>query len=317
MNTIDLVDPELRDALAQWPQVPLTAGTLARRRADALALLSSVPKPNVPDIETGEISVESSFGAKPIRVLTYRPIRTDGPLPVIVHVHGGGFVMGAPEMKDVENRIFASELRCAIYSVSYRLAPEAPHPAPLEDIYSVLAWLHANAIPLELDPARIGIKGESGGGGLAAAAALYARDRTGPKFAFQHLIYPMFDDRTAVRKDIHSCVGEFVWTPENNYFGWRSLLGKEPGSADVSPYAAAARAADVSGLPPTYISVGGLDLFLEENLTYADRLSRAGVPVELHVYPRAYHGFYRAVNARVTKQAEHDTREALRRFLHG
>jgi acetyl esterase/lipase len=208
-------------------------------------------------------------------------------------------------------------LRCAIYSVRYRLAPEAPHPAPLEDIYSVLAWLHANAPQLGLDPARIGIKGESGGGGLAAAAALYARDRTGPKFAFQHLIYPMIDDRTAVRKDLHPCVGEFVWTRENNHFGWRSLLGKEPGSADVSPYAAAARAADVSGLPPTYISVGGLDLFLEENLTYADRLGRAGVPVELHVYPRAYHGFYRAVNARVTRQAEHDTREALRRFLHG
>ena len=127
----------------------------------------------------------------------------------------------------------------------------------------------------------------------------------------------MIDDRSAVRKDLHPYVGEFVWTHENNYFGWRSLLGEEPGSAGVSPYAAAARAADVSGLPPTYISVGGLDLFLEENLTYADRLSRAGVPVELHVYPQAYHGFYRATNARVTKQAEHDTREALRRFLHG
>jgi acetyl esterase/lipase len=110
----------------------------------------------------------------------------------------------------------------------------------------------------------------------AAAAALYARDRQGPKFAFQHLIYPMIDDRTSVRKDRHPYVGEFVWTQENNYFGWRSLLGEEPGSADVSPYAAAARAADVSGLPPTYISVGGLDLLLEENMTYADRLSRAG-----------------------------------------
>jgi triacylglycerol lipase len=220
-------------------------------------------------------------------------------------------------MKDVENRLFASELRCAIYSVDHRLAPEAPHPAPVEDIYSVFAWLHANAERLGLDPARIGIKGESGGGGFAAAAALYARDRRGPKFAFQHLIYPMIDDRTAVRRDLHPCVGEFVWTQENNYFGWRSLLGEEPGSSGISPYAAAARAADVSGLPPTYISVGGLDLFLEENLTYADRLSRAGVPVELHMYPRAYHGFYRATNARVTRQAEHDTREALRRFLHG
>ena len=317
MSTIELVDPELREALALWPQVPLTAETLTRRRADALALLGSALKPDLPNVATSEIHVESAFDAQPIRVLTYRPARSDGPLPVILHIHGGGFVMGTPEMKDVENRLLASELRCAIYSVDYRLAPEAPHPAPLEDIYSVFAWLHANAGRLGLDPTRIGIKGESGGGGFAAAAALYARDRQGPKFAFQHLIYPMIDDRTAVRRDLHPCVGEFVWTQEHNHFGWRSLLGKQPGSAGVSPYAAAARAADVSGLPPTYISVGGLDLFLEENITYADRLSRAGVPVELHVYPRAYHGFYRATKARVTRQAEHDTREAMRRFLHG
>ena len=316
MSTIELVDPELRDALAQQLP-PLTAESLTQRRASALELAGAVPKPNLPDIATDEIHVESAFGAKPIRVLTYRPVTSDDPLPVIVHIHGGGFVMGAPEMKDVENRLFASELRCAIYSVDHRLAPESPHPAPVEDIYSVFAWLHANAGRLGLDPARIGIKGESGGGGFAAGAALYARDRQGPKFAFQHLIYPMIDDRTAVRKDLHPYVGEFVWTQANNYFGWRSLLGKEPGSADVSPYAAAARAADVSGLPPTYISVGGLDLFLEENMIYADRLSRAGVPVELHMYPGAYHGFYRVTNARVTKQAEHDTREALRRFLHG
>jgi acetyl esterase/lipase len=317
MRTIELVDPELRDALALWPRVPLTAATLLQRRAEAFEALRSVPIPELPDIRSDEIHVESAFGGRPIRVLAYRPIKPDGLLPAIVHVHGGGFVMGSPEMKDVENRLFASELKCAIYSVDYRLAPEAPHPAPLEDIYSVFVWLHANARQLGLDPTRIGIKGESGGGGFAAGAALYARDQQGPKFAFQHLIYPMIDDRTAVRKDLHSCVGEFVWTQENNHFGWHSLLGEEPGSAHVSPYAAAARAADVAGLPPTYISVGGLDLFLEENMTYADRLSRAGIPVEFHMYPRAYHGFYRATNARVTKQAEHDTREALRRFLHG
>lgn len=317
MNTIDLVDPELRDALAQWPQVPLTAETLTQRRAEALEQLRSMPRPDLPDIETGEIRVESAFGGKPIRVLTYRPVVSSKPLPVIIHIHGGGFVMGSPEMKDVENRHFASELKCAIYSVNYRLAPEAPHPAALEDIYSVLVWLHANAGALGLDSARIGIKGESGGGGLAAGVALYARDRQGPRFAFQHLIYPMIDDRSAVRKDLYPHVGEFVWTQANNYFGWRSLLGSEPGAAGVSPYAAAARAEDVSGLPPTFISVGGLDLFLEENLTYADRLGRAGVPVEFHLYPRAFHGFYRAPNARVTRQAEHDTREALRRFLQG
>jgi acetyl esterase/lipase len=128
MSTIELVDPELRNVLALWPQVPLTAKTLTQRRADALALLSSAPIPDLPDVATSEILVESAFGARPIRVLTYRPIRSDGPLPVIIHVHGGGFVMGAPKMKDAENRLFASELRCAIYSVDYRLAAEAPHP---------------------------------------------------------------------------------------------------------------------------------------------------------------------------------------------
>jgi acetyl esterase/lipase len=291
MSTIDLVDPELRDALALWPQLPLTADSLTQRRTDLLRVLGAVPQPDLPDIVADEIRVESAFGAKPIRVLTYRPVKADKPLPTFVHIHGGGFVMGAPEMKDVENRLLASELRCAIYSVDHRLAPEAPHPAPLEDIYSVFTWLHGNTGQLGLDPARIGIKGESGGGGFAAAAALYARDQQGPKFAFQHMIYPMIDDRMAVRKDLHPHVGEFVWTQENNYFGWRSLLGREPGSAGVSPYAAASRAADVSGLPPTYISVGSLDLFLEENMTYADRLSRAGVPIEFHMYPGTYHGF--------------------------
>ncbi len=163
MSTIELVDPELRAALAE-PLPPLTAETLRQRRAKALELAAAVPKPHLPDIATDEIQVESAFGAKPIRVLTYRPVTSDAPLPAIVHIHGGGFVMGAPEMKDVENRLFASELRCAIYSVDHRLAPESPHPAPVEDIYSVFVWPHANAGQLGLDPARIGIKGESGGG---------------------------------------------------------------------------------------------------------------------------------------------------------
>ena len=183
MSTIELVDPELRDALALWPQVSLTAETLTRRRADALALPGSVPIPELRDIATGEVRVESVFGAKEIRVLTYRPVRSDDPLPVIVHIHGGGFVTGTPEMKDVENRLFASELKCAIYSVDYRLAPEAPHPAPLEDIYSVFVWLHANAAQLGLDPDRIGIKGESGGGGFAAGPHFMpatGRDRNSP-----------------------------------------------------------------------------------------------------------------------------------------
>ena len=146
--------------------------------------------------------------------------------------------------------------------------------------HSVFVWLHANASQLGVDPGRIGIKGESGGGGFAAGAALYARERSGPKFAFQHLIYPMIDDRTAIRDDLASLRRRIhLDASEQSFRAGRSPLGDEPGSAGVSPYAAAARATDVSGLPPTYISVGGLDLFLEENMTYADSIEpgrRAG-----------------------------------------
>src|SRR5258707_6125151 len=152
MSTIELIDPELRDALAQQLP-PLTAESLTQRRANALELAGAVPKPNLPDIDTGEIHVESAFGAKPIRVLTYRPVTSNGPLPAIVHIHGGGFVMGAPGMKDAENRLIASELRFAIYSLHHRLAPGSPHPAPLEDIYSGLTWLHPNACQLWPYPA--------------------------------------------------------------------------------------------------------------------------------------------------------------------
>lgn len=317
MSTLELVDPELRSALDQRPKLRLTAEALPKSRAFIVKAADMVPKPDIPHIGVSEIRVDSAFGAPSIRVLAYRPHKTESPLPAIVHVHGGGFVMGVPEMKDVDNRLVASELNCAIFSVDYRLAPEAPYPASLEDVYSVLTWLHTNARELGLDPARIGIKGESGGGGVAAAVTLYARDQNGPSLAFQHLIYPMIDDRTAIRRDLNPHVGEFVWTQEHNLFGWQALLGTIPGSDDVSPYAAAARATDLSGLPPTFIAVGNLDLFLEENMIYADRLSRAGVPVEFHLYPGAYHGFQLAAQARVSIQAERDSRDALRRFLHG
>src|SRR5207237_6784699 len=132
MSTIELVDPELRDALALGPQLPLTAESLMRRRANALELIDAVPKPNLPDIATDEIHVESAFGAKPIRVLTYRPITSNDPLPVIVHIHGGGFVMRAPEMDDVEARAVASELRCALHSGNHRPGAAPPHAAPDE-----------------------------------------------------------------------------------------------------------------------------------------------------------------------------------------
>jgi triacylglycerol lipase len=201
--------------------------------------------------------------------------------------------------------------------VDYRLAPEVQHPGPVEDCYVALCWLHANAEALNVDRARIGVMGESAGGGLAAGLALLARDRGGPELAFQHLVYPMIDDRTCVMDNPHPYAGEFLWTRENNIFGWASLLGTAPGGPDISPYAAAARAENLTGLPPTFISTGAIDLFLEENMIYAQRLSRAGVAVELHVYPGAYHGFQLAAETRVASAAIRISLDALRRALHG
>ena len=224
-------------------------------------------------------------------------------------------MLGNPEMSDAANKIQAHQLQCVIASVDYRLAPETAHPGPVEDCYSGLKWLHDNAAELGVDPARIAIKGESAGGGLAAGLALLARDRGEVPVAYQCLTYPMIDDHSAGSD--HEYVGEFVWTRESNHFGWQSLLGCEPGSPDVSPYAAAARADDLAGLPATFIATAALDLFLEENLEYARRLTRAGVPVELHVYPGAFHGFQMAPDAVASKQYAADVINGLKLALGG
>ena len=167
------------------------------------------------------------------------------------------------------------------------------------------------------DVGRSGLDGRIlAGGGLAAGLALLARDREKYTLAFQHLIYPMLDDRTCVSVDPHPFTGEYIWTPHNNAFGWSSLLGIPPGSESVSPYAAPARADDLNGLPPTFISTGTLDLFFDEDIEYARRLTRHGVPVEMHVYPGAYHGFDMSPDAYIAANARRDSRSALMRFLH-
>ena len=175
-------------------------------------------------------------------------------------------------------------------------------------------WTFANAGELGVDTKRIGVMGESAGGGLAASLALMARDRGEYALAFQHLIYPMIDDRTCVREP-HPFAGEFIWHAHNNHFGWSALLGHEPGGESVSAYAAAARAEDLRGLPPTFLSTAALDLFVDEDVDYAQRLIRAGVPTELHVWPGAFHGFDLAGGTPVADAARRASNEALRRFL--
>jgi len=223
--------------------------------------------------------------------------------------------MGSPEQEDLTVKNMVSAIGCVAVSVDYRLAPETPHPGPVKDCYAVLRWLHSQTDELGVDASRIAIGGASAGGGLAAALGLLARDRAEIPLAFQLLIHPMLDDRTCTLAEDHLYTGEFVWTRDANRFGWRSLLGQEPGLPDVSPYAAPARAEKLEGLPPTFINVGTLDLFLEEDMEYARRLIRAGVPTEFHIYPGVYHGFRMVADAQVTQTATRDQIAALKRAL--
>lgn len=313
-----LVDPELASLLkASAMPLPLSTENLPNIR-DALVGYSLVP-PTADGLQVDktEIFIRRQIGAPPIRVLIYRPPGDHHKLPAFLHIHGGGYVVGTPEIAEEINRRRALLVECVVVSVEYRLAPEWPHPAPLEDCYTALKWIHSNAEQLNINPHKIAVGGESAGGGLAAALALLARDRDEVPIAFQYLIYPMLDDRTTTNKDFYPFVAHAAWSAEQNRFAWSALLGEAPGGLDVSMYAAPSRAIDLSKLPPAFISVGALDLFLEEDLEYARRLLKFGVPVELHVYPGAFHGFDYSPTADVSKFANDIGIRALSRALGG
>jgi acetyl esterase/lipase len=292
-----LVAPELVWALDLLPDLDFSQGMASFRTAFADRQRPPM-LPELAAVSCEERHVPGVDGARPVRVLLYTPPGTADELrPGLLHIHGGGFVLGDPEINDLSNRAKALELGCVVVSVDYRLAPETPFPGALDDCHAALVWMRDAATDLNLDPARIAVAGESAGGGHAVALALHVRDRGGPAIAFLLLDAPMLDDRTGSSHDPHPYCGEFGWTAEKNRFGWASLLGMEPGGSDVPAVAVPARASDLSGLPPTFISVGALDLFLEEDMEFARRLTRAGVPVELHVIPGAYHGFGVAASA--------------------
>jgi acetyl esterase/lipase len=311
LNSQHLVDPELAHILAQLPSFDMNAATLAAVRAMELPMEAVVAA----DVRCVERELPGPSGAPAIRVLIYTPPAAAQPAPAVLHIHGGGYVMGRPEMSDARNRLLARDVGCVVMSADYRLAPETPFPGGVEDCYAALLWIHRHADELGVDSQRIAISGESAGGGLAASLALLARDRGEVRVCFQQLIFPMIDDRTGSVGAAHPFAGEFLWTAASNRYAWKSLLNEPPGGDDVSPYAAAARAQDLAGLPPAFIAVGALDLFVEENIEYARRLIRAGVPTELHVYPGAFHGYLLAPQARITLQADHDASTALRNAL--
>jgi acetyl esterase/lipase len=210
-------------------------------------------------------------------------------------VHGGGFVMGSAKGSLHVAQDLALSLDCVIVTVDYRLAPETPFPGSLEDNYAALKWLYSSAAELGVDRSRIAVMGESAGGGHAAMLAIAARDRGEVPLAFQALVYPMLDDRTGSTRDVPPHVGTLIWTPQSNRFGWSSLLGVPAGSRRIPYGAVPARVENLRNLPPAFIGVGSIDLFVEEDIAYAGRLIGAGVATELNVVPRAYHGFEVAV----------------------
>ncbi len=311
MTTRHLVDPELAAILDLIPASVLTAEILPQIRAMSSQALADLP--GVSGISVSERFIPGPDGAPDVRVLVYAPTSAQDAIPALLWLHGGGYIMGSADAEDVMVKSIVSAVGCAVVAVDYRLAPETPYPGPVEDCYAALKWLSTHAKEVGIDSQRIAVGGSSAGGGLAAALALLARDRGEVSLIFQCLLAPMIDDRTAVLANPHSYTGEFIWTKEANRFGWTSLLGQEPGGADISPYAAAARAEHLEGLPATFLYVGALDLFLEEDLEYARRLMRAGVPTELHVYPGAYHGFRMVADAQVTLAAQRDQLAALKR----
>lgn len=310
------VAPELRPTLSVFPQVDFSYGLDLYRQPFDPAALFPLPEP-LRAITCEEVFVPGASGAPDVRVLVYRP-PDDGSerlRPAVLHMHGGGYVLGSPELNDNGNRAMTLALGVVVVSVDYRLAPETPWPGPLQDCYAVLSWLAAGAAELGIDANRIAIAGESAGGGHAAALALLARDKGGPGIQLQLLDSPMLDDRTGSQGDPHPCNGKFVWTAESNRFGWSALLGGKDAGDGVPKDAIPARTGDLTGLPPTFISVGALDLLLDESLEYTRRLARAGVPVELHVIPGAYHGFSLATGTPQVALMEDLRLKALARAL--
>jgi acetyl esterase/lipase len=243
-----------------------------------------------PDVTVRELLVPGLDGAPEVALRIFQPAGISAAAPALLWFHGGGMIVGSPEQDDRTNVEFVGELGVTVAAVRYRLAPDNPAPAAVNDAYAGLRGLVANAAELHIDTTRIAVGGASAGAGVAAGLVLLAHDRGEFAIAFQLLIYPMLDDRTTLRTDIGQRDVR-VWTPKSNRYGWGAYLGDAVGRPDVSPYAAPARRDDLSGLPPTWIGVGTLDLFHDEDVEYARRLTAAGVPCELHVVPGAFHGF--------------------------
>ena len=312
MSTHHLIDPELLPLLEMMPAAQFNAETLPLIRQMSESRFNIMGEPAmVPEIRL----VEGPAGR--LEVLWYDPAPGGADRPALYHIHGGGMIIGSARSMQHGPAAMAKVLGIPVASVEYRLAPDHPFPAPQEDCLAGLKWLADNAVALGVDPARIGIIGESAGGGLAAATAQMARDTGGPALAAQFLVYPMLDHRTGGPDCRYNNpgVGEFVWTKPSNQFGWTALRGCYDPVDNRKGWFSPALADDLAGLPPCWIGTGSLDLFLDENLDYARRLTAAGVPLELHVYRGAPHAFQLVAESHAAQSFYRDLFGAVTRML--
>ena len=313
MDTRHLVDPEILPVIEALPSREFTRDNLAQARAESAERFKFLGEPVLP--ATRKLAKRADGGE--LELYLYDPAPGATNRAALYHIHGGGMILGSARDMGFGPSGMAAALGIPVVSVEYRLAPETPFPGPQQDCLDGLAWLAANAAELGIDPARIAVIGESAGGGLAAATALMARDTGGPKIAAQVLVYPMLDHRTGGGECRwnNRATGEFVWTRAANRFGWEALRGDyEPTDAHKGWFSPAL-AEDLSGLPPTLLLTGSLDLFFDEDLDYARRLVDAGVPVELHSYPGAIHGFNIVQEAAVSQAFTRDLLSGIVRLL--
>ena len=317
MDVRERVDPAYRDLVEAAAAAAVDPNDWFTRapeiRAERLAL---APPPPVPTgVDCTDHAAPGPDGAPPVTTRVYRATGATDTQPAIYWIHGGGYIGGTYDMSNDTASGWATDLGATVFSPDYRLAPEHAYPAGVEDCYAGLKWAIENAATLGIDPKRVVIGGGSAGGGLAAALALLVRDRGEFSVTHQVLIYPMVDDTRSTPSSQWTTWG---WSPQSNNVGWRAYLGDLFETDNIPPYAAPSRATDLSGLPPAYISVGTLDIFLDEDLDYARQLIDAGVPTELRLYPGGPHGFDSPrlnKNAELGQRAAADRTEYLRRAL--
>ncbi|MCA1025980.1 alpha/beta hydrolase [Cytobacillus kochii] len=284
MDFMSRVAEEIREICENFPPFKLPEGLEAARQA------AFVPVETSPYVRINQLSIQGGDKQRML-VKIYEPSnRNEEALPAVLFIHGGGYVTGHPDGSDAICQAFVKEAECVVVSVDYRLAPEHRYPCAIEDCYAALLWMHESCEELKIDRSRIAVAGQSAGGGLTAALSLLARDRSGPKIAFQMPLYPMIDDRNTSASSYEITDEKAIWNRGNNLAAWRMYLGKNI-NGEISPYAAPARAKNYSGLPPTYTCVGQLDPFRDETIEYVSRLAKDGVDVEFHIYPGAYHAF--------------------------